>query len=159
MGKFRDPVILLGAVVLISFVACSPIDTKTMQTVLDKVSHAQEAELPALLYGYSKSSAGAQKVLLTMLQPLRAPSKDQHMSVEAVHQSGRFTLIVARVPWRRGSQPGGLQPIIICGETGHEQIVGYVLPFDDIIHNFAGPDMGSITQLSQWWIQNYARRN
>jgi len=157
--RFREIVILLGAVVLMSFVACSPIDTKTMQTVLDKVSHTQEAELPTLLYGYSKSSPAAQKVLLAMLQPLRAPSKDQNMSVEAVQRSGRFTMIVARVPWRRGSQPGGLQPIIICGETGHEQVVGYVLPFDDIANDFAGADMGSIMELSHWWIQNYARRN
>ena len=82
----------------------------------------------------------------------------EHITIEAVHQSGRFTMIAARVPWSRGSEPAGLQPIIITGEPGHEQVVGYVLPFNDIFPLMQGTDMQSVSELSQWWIQNYGQR-
>ena len=130
-----------------------------MQPLLDKISHSPESELPGLLYGYSQSSPGAQRVLLGMLQPLRAPSPEQHMSVVAVRQSGRFTMIVARVPWPRGSQPGGFQPIIVTGDVGKEQVVGYVLPFNDIFSLMQGEDMQSVTELSQWYVQQYGQRD
>ena len=81
------------------------------------------------------------------------------MSVVAVRQSGRFTMIVARVPWPRGSQPGGFQPIIITGDAGKEQVVGYVLPFDDIFSLMQGADMQSVTELSQWYVQQYGQRD
>jgi len=130
-----------------------------MQTFLDKISHGPESALGNLLYGYSQASPGAQQVLLGMLRPLRAPSPDKHMTIEASRDEGRFTMLVVRVPWTRPTQGVGLQPIIICRDGGHEQVVGYVLPFNDIFHHFRGADSGSIMQLSQWWIQSYAKRN
>ena len=141
-----------------SILGCSNADTKNMQPLLDKISHSPESELPGLLYGYSQSSPGAQKVLLGMLRPLRAPPSEQHMSVESVRQSGRFTMIVARVPWPRGTEPAGFQPIIITGDAGHEQVVGYILPFNGIFPLMQPADMQSITELSQWWIQRYGQR-
>jgi hypothetical protein len=129
-----------------------------MQTLLDKISHSPESDLPSVLFGYEKSSPGAQKVLLGMLRPLRAPSPQQHMAVKAVQQSGRFTMIVAQVPWQRGSEAPGLQPIIVTGQTGQEQVVGYVLPFNDIMKLVQGADMQNITELTQWWIENYGQR-
>ncbi len=69
-------------------------------------------------------------------------------------------MIVARVPWPRGPQPGGFQPIIITGDEGKEQVIGYVLPFDDILQLFQnGSDMQSIQELSQWYIEEYGRRD
>jgi hypothetical protein len=94
----RQLLILGSTIAMAGMLGCSNGDTKTMQPLLDKISHAPESELPGLLYGYRQSSPGAQKVLLGMLKPLRAPSAEQHMSVEAVRKSGRFTMIVARVP-------------------------------------------------------------
>jgi len=79
------------------------------------------------------------------------------MIVEAAHQAGRFTMIVARVPWSRGTQPAGFQPIIITGDAGHEQVVGYLLPFDDIFPLVQPADMQNITDLSDWWIERYGR--
>jgi len=155
----RQLLMLAMAIAMASILGCSNADTKNMQTVLDKISHSPESELPALLYGYSQSSSGAQKLLLGMLRPLRAPSSEQHMSVVAVRQSGRFTMIVARVPWTRGSQPGGFQPIIITGDAGKEQVVGYVLPFNDIFSLMQGADMRSVTELSQWYVQQYGQRD
>ena len=149
------------AIAMASVVGCSDTDKKSaqnMQLLLDKISHSPESELPSLLYGYSQSSTGAQKVLLGMLHPLRAPSSEQHMSVETVRQSGRFTMIVARVPWPRGTEPAGLQPIIVTGDAGHEQVVGYILPFNDIFPLMQGDDLQSITELSQWWIQKYGQK-
>jgi hypothetical protein len=161
MHTVRQLLILACAFAMAGVLGCSDADikrTKDMQPLLDKISHSPEAELPSLLYGYSQSSVGAQKVLLGMLRPLRAPSSEKHMSVETVRQSGRFTMIVARVPWPRGTEPAGLQPIIITGDAGHEQVVGYILPFNDIIPLMQGSDMQSITELSQWWIQKYGQK-
>lgn len=132
-------------------------DPKSMQMFLDKISHGPESELGGLLYGYSQASPGAQQVLLGMFRPLRAPSPDKHMTIEASRDAGRFTMLVVRVPWPQPTQGAGLQPIIICREGGHEQVVGYVLPFNDIFHHFRGADSESIMQLSQWWIQSYAK--
>lgn len=157
--SIRQILVVIGALAMAGVLGCSHADTKSMQTVLDKISHSPESELPGLLYGYTQSSPGAQQVLIGMLRPLRAPSPQQHMSVEAVRQSGRFTMIVARVPWPRGSDPAGLQPVIVSGDAGREQVVGYVLPFNDIIPLVSGADMQSITALSHWWIQQYGQRH
>jgi hypothetical protein len=155
----RQVLILACAIATASVLGCSDAkSTNNMQSLLDKISHSPESELPGLLYGYSQSSTEAQEVLLGMLRPFRAPSSEQHMSVEAVRQSGRFTMIVARVPWPRGTEPAGLQPIIVTGDAGHEQIVGYMLPFNDILPLMQGGDMQSITELSQWWIQKYGQK-
>lgn len=158
MHIIRQLLNFVCAVVLVGTLGCSRTDTKSMQTFLDKISHSPESELPSFLYGYSQSSPGAQRVLLGMLRPLRAPSPQQSMSIEAVQQSGRFAMIVARIPWPRGPVPAELQPIIITGGAGHEQVVGYMLPFDDIFPLMQPADMQSITQLSQWWIQQYGQR-
>jgi hypothetical protein len=161
MHTVRQVLILACAIAMASVLGCSDTDTKStkdMQPLLDKISHSPESELPGLLYGYSQSSTGAQEVLLGMLRPLRAPSSEQHMSVEAVRQSGRFTMIVARVPWPRGTEPAGLQPIIVTGDAGHEQVVGYILPFNDIFPLMQDGDMQNITELSQWWIQKYGQK-
>jgi len=158
MHLIRHCFVLLSALGLAGVLGCSPANTKNVQTFLDKISHSPESELPALLYGYDQSSPGAQKVLLGMLLPLRAPSAQEHITIEAVRQSGRFTMVAARVPWPRGTEPAGLQPIIITGEPGHEQVVGYVSPFNDIFPLMKGADMQSVTELSQWWIHNYSQR-
>jgi hypothetical protein len=158
MHLIRHCFVLLSALALAGVLGCSSADTKNMQTLLDKISHSPESELPDLLYGYAQSSPGAQKVLLGMLRPLRAPSSQEHITIEAVHQSGRFTMIAARVPWPRGTERADLQPIIVTGEPGHEQVVGYVMPFNDIFSLMKGTDMQSVCELSMWWIQNYGQR-
>ena len=61
---------------------------------------------------------------------------------------GKFTRKAARGNWK---------PILICHERGRDLLAGYVLPFDDILHHFAGPDMDNVRELSNWWIQNYAK--
>ncbi len=68
-------------------------------------------------------------------------------------------MIVARVPWPRGTQSAGFQPIIITGDAGQEQVVGYVLPFDDIFPLMQGEDMASVTELSQWYVEHYGQRD
>lgn len=159
MHIVRKFLILACAISTTSIVGCSNSDRENMQPFLEKISHSAEPELPGLLYGYNQSSAGAQKVLLGMLRPLRAPSPEQHMSVEAVRHSGRFAMIVAHVPWRRGAESSDLQPIIITGDVGHNQVVGYILPFDDIFPLLQPADMRSINELSQWWVQTYGRKH
>jgi hypothetical protein len=146
-------------VLMCALVGCSRPNTKSMQTLLDKLSHGPESEVGGLIYGYSQASPGAQQVLLGMLRPLRAPSPDKHMSIEASRDAGRFTMLVVRAPWPLSPQGPGLHPIIICRDEGREQVVGYVLPFNDILHHFRGADSDSIMQLSQWWIQSYAKAN
>jgi hypothetical protein len=50
-------------------------------------------------------------------------------------------------------------PIIIAGDAGREQVVGYVLAFDDINPLLKEADRQSITELSMWWIQQYGQRH
>ena len=159
LRRIQGFLVFACASALAATLGCSHPDTKSMQTFLDKVSHAPDSDLPGLVFGYSKVSPGAQRVLIGMLRPLRAPSREQHVSIESVRQSGRFTMIVARVPWPRGPQPGGLQPVLITGNPGQEQLVGYLLPFDDIMPLMQSTDMQSIGELSQWWIQEYGMRD
>jgi hypothetical protein len=146
----------------IGIIGCTRPDTKSMQTFLDKISHGPEAELGGLIYAYSEASPGAQQVLQEMVRPLRAPSPDKHMSIEGSRDAGRFTMVSVRVPWGQPTQGYGFQasfqPIIICHEAGRDLLVGYVLPFNDIFHHFAGADMESITELSQWWIETHGKR-
>lgn len=147
---------------LCGIIGCSRPDTNNMQNLLDKLSHGPEAELGTLIYGYNQASPGAQRVLLSMLRPLRTPSPDKHMSIEASRHMGRFTMLSVRVPWSQPTQGYGFQasfqPVLICHEGGRDLLAGYVLPFNDILHHFAGADMESISRLSQWWIEAYGRR-
>jgi hypothetical protein len=159
MRTIHGLLVFACAATLAGTIGCSRPDTKSMQVFLDKISNSPDSDLPGLVFGYSKVSPGAQRVLIGLLRPLRAPSKEQHISIEAVRQSGRFTMIVARVPWPRGPQPAGLQPVLITGNPGQEQLVGFLLPFDDIMSLMDGPDMQSVGELSQWWIQEYVMRD
>ena len=150
--------ILIAAMVVLTF-GCSNQDRKVMQPILDQLSHGPEAELPSMIYGYKQSSPGAQKVLLGMLQALRPPSPDQHMTFEVCRTSGRFTLIIAHVPWHKGPYAYEHQPIIICQEQGQTQVVGYILPFNDIFHLIKPDEFKDITELSQWFLHSYDVRS
>ena len=108
-----------------------------------------------MIFGYKQSSPGAQGVLLGMLKVLRPPSPDQHMKFEASHRAGRFTMIVAHVPWHKGAQAYEYQPIIVCREGNQDQVVGYVLPFNDIFQLIQGTDGENINELTQWYLQKY----
>jgi hypothetical protein len=158
MRPARNFLFFAWAVALSSMLGCSHADMQNEQMFLDKVSHAPESELPKFLYGYGQSPPGAQRVLINMLRPIRAPDASQHMKMEAVQQSGRFTLIVAQVPWLRDSQPGVLQPVITTGSVGNEQVVGYILPFDDISALISASDKQSIMELTSWWVLHYGKR-
>ena len=125
---------------------------------LDKIAHSPESELPSLLYGYNDVSAGAQKVLLGMLRPLRAPSPEQHLRVEATKQAGRFTMLIVHVPWPHGPGSGDLFPVVVTGPASSEQVVCYVTPFNDIISQMHGSDSQDFGELAMWWITEYARR-
>jgi hypothetical protein len=136
---------------------CSRSNDKKSQAFLDQLSHGPETELGGLIYGYKEATPGAKEVLLGLARPLRAPSPDKHMEIADSRDSGRFTILSVKMPWPKPTQAGEFQPMIICHDGGRDLLVGYVLPFDDILSRFAGPDMQDITYLSQWWIENYAR--
>ena len=143
---------------LILAAGCTNPDQKSMQALLDKLSHGPEAEFPAMLFGYKQSSPGAREVLLGMLKVLRPPSPDQHMKFEASRRAGRFTMIVAHVPWHKGPHAYEYQPIILCREGDQYQVVGYVLPFNDIFQLIQDADGQSINELAQWYLQTYGMR-
>jgi hypothetical protein len=73
-----------------------------------------------------------------------------------------ITMLSAGVPWPQPTQGYGFQAsfqaIIICHDAGHDWVVGYVLPFNEIMFSFQGTDMENIMQLSQWWIQTHGKR-
>lgn len=144
---------------ILGIFACAGSRSSRLQALLDKIAHAPAAELPKIIYGYNESSLGAQQVLLGMLRLLHAPSPQQNMKVEAVHQTGRFTMIVAQVPWGYGPQKAERLPISVVGDAGDQQVVGYLLPFDDTRRLIQGTDMQNVGKLSMWWITEYAQRN
>lgn len=164
MHRRRKQLPLAVACVALWFglVGCSRPDTKNMQTLLDKLSHGPEAAVGGLIYGYSQAAPGTQQVLMGMVRPLRAPSPDKHMSIEASLRAGRFTMLSVRVPWPQPTQGYGFQasfqPVLVYHQDGSDLLAGYVLPFNDIFHHFAGADMESITELSQWWVEGYGKR-
>jgi len=145
------------AILLVTAVGCTNPDEKPMQALLDKLSHGPEAELPAMLFGYKQCSPGAQDVLRGMLKVLRPPSPEQHMKFEASRRAGRFTMVVAHVSWHKGPYAYEYQPIILCREGDQYQVVGYVLPFNDIFQLIKGPESESINELSQWYIETYGK--
>jgi hypothetical protein len=153
---FSKLLVIIGLLALMT-VGCDNSDQKPMQALLDKLSHGPEADLPTMLFGYKQSSPGAREVLLGMLKVLRSPSPDQHMKFETSRRAGRFTMIVAHVPWHKGPHAYQYQPIILCEEGNQLQVVGYVLPFNDIFQLIQHGDSESIDELTQWWIQTYGK--
>lgn len=148
---------LLCVVVVAVVLGCTRQQADTKLVFLEKVAHSPEPDLPGLLYGYNDVPAGAQKVLLSMLRPLRSPSPEQHLRIEATRQAGRFTMIVVHVPWSHGPSLGDLFPVVVTGPAGREQVVGYVTPFDDINSFMHGSDRRDFGELAMWWITEYAR--
>jgi hypothetical protein len=153
----KKPSLLLVAALILAW-GCAQTDTKPMQALLDRLSHGSEADLPSMLYGYKQSSAGAQKTLVGMLNVLRPTSPEQHMKFHGFRQAGRFTMIVAHVAWYKGPYAYEYQPIIVCHEGEQDQVVGYILPFNDILPLIQQKDMESICELSQWYLQEYGTR-
>ena len=57
------------------------------------------------------------------------------------------------IPWT-STVPG-----IFTRDAGREQVVGFVLPFNDIFPLMQGEDMQNATELSQWWVQEYVQKS
>jgi hypothetical protein len=129
-----------------------------MQVLLDKLTHGPESDFPSLIYGYKQSSADAQKMLVATLKVLRAPAPGQHMTVDKFHQAGRFTMMVARVPWQRSPEESQYQPIIFCREGDQEQVVGYILAFNDVGSLIPEQDRKSLNELTDWFLEQYGNR-
>ena len=127
-----------------------------LQSLLEKLAHAPESDLATLVYGYDRSSTGAQKILLNMLKQLHAPSPDQNMTVETIAQSGHFRMVVAQIPWLKGTQGSTQMPILLTSVNGVEVVVGYVLPFDDLIPLLAETDLADTYKLAGWWATRHS---
>jgi hypothetical protein len=127
-----------------------------VQGLLDRLAYDTDEEVPSLVFGYREVSPAAQDVLRTSLLPVRAPSRDQRMTVVAVRTSGSFTMAAVRVPWSRGSQAPGMQPILVVDDAGTDKLVGYILPFNDVIPLIRAGDMERILRLSTWYLEGYA---
>lgn len=95
--------------------SCGKPDYSPMDALLDDISHSPVSDLPPLLHGYEDVDADSQSLLVDMLKPLRAPSADRHMTAEAHHTIGRFSMLVARVPWPRPGGSPDLQPNFVGG--------------------------------------------
>jgi len=143
---------------LLAGCGCTKTDNQPMQALLDKLTHGPESDFPSLIYGYKQSSADAQKTLEATLKVLRAPAPGQHMTVDQSHRAGRFTMIVAHVPWQRSPDESQYQPIIFCREGDREQVVGYVLAFNDVMPLLPEQDSRSLNELTNWFLQEYGNR-
>jgi hypothetical protein len=103
--------------------------------LLATVAHATEEKLSSILYGYDRVQPGAQKILIAMLTRLRAPA-GQRLHVHARRTAGPFELIIVQLPWKPLGTVDGFHPIIIGRDASHLRVVGYVLPFNDVMQLF-----------------------
>lgn len=133
------------ALLLWSAISCTS-DHDRLAAVLADVAHGPADQLGRSIYGYEVLRPGARKAVVDLLQPLRAPAPNQNAQVEAVWKLDRFAVAAVRVPWNHKDP---LYPVIFCLDQDRPRIVGYVLPFDDLIPRFFAKDkdLGAILEL------------
>jgi hypothetical protein len=138
---------------------CSSYKADDAQSLLNRIAHGSELEVSHAIYGFGQASPAARKALIGMLKPLRAPAgRAGNPSIEASRTEGDFTMLIVRLPWPVPISPSGRQPVIICHREGAPRVVGYVMPFNDIIERFNGSDRSSMLLLSRWWMETSAAR-
>jgi hypothetical protein len=124
-----------------------------MNELLDILAHGDDAQLAARVYDTEALSESARQVSVGLLQLLRAPQGNAALEVVERHPSGRFELVILRVPWkhRAGDPVSSLHPLLVAEQSGQLRAVGFMLPWNDIMPRLEA-EMDIIMPLSMLWI-------
>lgn len=131
-----------------------------MDELLDILAHGDDTEVTARIYDVECLSETARSIPLDLLRKLHAP--DRHWRLELIERrhSGRFELLVLRIPWLvMANEPGsGLHPLIVADQGGALRTVGFVLPWNHVVPRL-GAEMNEIASLSMAWIGRASAAN
>jgi hypothetical protein len=125
-----------------------------IEKLLTTLAHGDEVELEAVIYGYESLSDAERRVPLGLLKKLHSPSFEQDLVVVEKHSLDRFSLLIVRVPWLSDPEEvlSGHEPLLIAKQGKELRVLGYVLPWNEIIEQFSRDEMAIITKLSMVWI-------
>jgi len=123
--------------------------------LLDQIAHDPTNNKGDVLFGYDRVSESDQQALLGMFNPLLAPTSNLHLSIESIRSSGRFSIIIVSVPWNKETNSGELHPVLLVNEDGKDKIIGFVLPFNEVVPLLSEADRKTVFELSQHWLLDY----
>ena len=126
----------------------------TLEPLLQVLAHGDDNELAARIYAAESLSPAARSIPLGLLRALRAPSPAVRLEVDARHGSGRFELVVLRVPWNATPDDpvSAFHPLIVAPQHDQYRAVGFVLPWNEIIPMLEA-ERAELHLLSAIWIQ------
>jgi hypothetical protein len=124
-----------------------------VQELLDTLARGDDAAIAARIYGAESLPDSARQIPLGLLRRLRAPRPGLHLQVVERHRSGRFELLILRVPWLAGpgDPAGGHHPLLVAEQGGSPRAVGFVLPWNEVLPQLEA-EMPAIMPLSLLWI-------
>ena len=124
-----------------------------MKELLNILAHGDDTQLAGRVYNTESLSDSARQIPVILLRTLHAPRPDMRLTVVERHPSGRFELVILRIPWAvQSSEPGsGYHPLLVAEQAGELRAVGFVLPWNEVIPQL-GAEMNSILPLSMVWI-------
>lgn len=152
LRSLRKHVLLLS---LVSSCGRSTPERDNLQSLLDEIAHDPTGKKGDALFGYDRISESDQQALLEMLGPLRAPTSNVHLSIESRRSSGRFSIVIVRVPWNKETGSGELHPVLLINEDGEHKVIGYVLPFNEVVPLISEADRKKLFELSKHWLLDY----
>jgi len=122
--------------------------------LLDILAHGDDAAVMSRIYDADSLSDAECEVPLGLLQSLRAPDPKSHLHIVERHPSGRFELVVLRVPWRvkAGESDSGYHPLIVAEQGGALRAVGFVLPWNEVIARLDAELEEEVMPLSAVWV-------
>lgn len=128
-----------------------------MDALLNILAYGDDAAVTSTVYDAESLTDAAIQIPLALLRTLRAPEPGLRLEVVERHQSGRFELLILRLPWKTNPrEPGsGLHPLLIADQAGTPRAVGFVLPWNEIVQSLES-ELNSVTSLSVMWIQRLA---
>jgi hypothetical protein len=121
--------------------------------LLDILAHGDDAAVAGRVYDAEALSDSERRVPLGLLRSPRAPTRGSRLEVVERHPSGRFELVVLRVPWQaKAGEPGsGYHPLLVTEQSGTLRAVGFVLPWNEVIPRL-GAEMAGVLPLSVVWV-------
>ena len=120
-------------------------------TLLHRLARASDNELGSLVYGSVSSRVSLLPITIRLLRELQPP--ELPLSVVDSKSQGGISLLILETPWRAADSPrSAFHPLLVANVDGEPKIVGFVLPFNEILNQFSKRDMRAIARLTVWWV-------
>ena len=119
--------------------------------LLLRLARASDDELASLVYGSLSRRVSLLPITIRLLRELQPP--ELPLNVVASTSQGGIRLLILDTPWRATDGPrSAFHPLLVVNVGGEPKIVGFVLPFNEIVNHFGKRDMRAIARLSVWWV-------